>query len=299
LDKTKNNRINWININGLFDTDVVKSIGEKFELDNLILEDILNTQHQPKSELTNDSVFITMKMLSVVDGFINVEHISFVLKDNYLFSFQETHGDVFDWIRERLSNGKSKVRKKSKDYLLYLLIDAIVDNYFVVLDFINDKVDEIEEQIYFNPTTEFFEQIIGLKKKIIYLRKSILPLENAIKNLIDDDSGQISDENHKYYSDILDHLRSLIQDIEILREIIKGQIELYMTSLSVKMNNVMKTLTIIASIFIPLTFVAGVYGMNFKFMPELEWYWGYPAILSVMALLGISMFIYMKRKHWF
>lgn len=299
LSAIKQDKINWLNLDGIFDIETVKIVGEKFELDSLIQEDILNTQHQPKAEITDESIFITMKMLAVVDNSITTEHISFVVKQNSLISFQEIEGDVFGGIRDRLENVKSKARKKSTDFLLYLLIDAIVDNYFIVLDFINDKVDEIEEQLYFNPTPEIFERIIEFKKNIIYLKKSILPLENAIRILIDDDSGQIAEANHKYFSDVLDHLKSLIQDIEIQREILMSHIEIYMSSLSVKMNNVMKALTIVASIFIPLTFVAGVYGMNFKYMPELNWVWGYPAILFIMAGIGIGMFIYMKRKHWF
>ncbi|MFH1052141.1 MAG: magnesium/cobalt transporter CorA [bacterium] len=300
LNKFNKDKINWVNIDALYKTDIINEIGEYFKLHPLILEDILNTQQLPKIDIEDENVFITLKMLSINQyDEIDIEHLSFVLGTNYVISFQEKRGDVLDGVRERIINGKGKARKRTADYLLYMMIDAIVDNYYLVLDNINDKIDSLEEEIYFNPTQDNFQKIIDYKKQLIHLRKSIFPLESILRKLLDEDIPVIESNHAKYFEDILDHLKSIVQDLDIMREVLLGHIELYMSSLSNKTNEVMKTLTIVASIFIPLTFLAGVYGMNFRYMPELEWEWGYPLILTIMGLAGLGMFIYMKKKKWF
>jgi len=300
LDKFQKDKINWLNVDALYKTDIINEIGEYFHLHPLILEDILNTQQQPKIDVEDDNLFITLKMLRINSaGEIDIEHLSFVLGNNYVLSFQEKHGDVFDVIRDRITNGKGKARKRTADYLLYLLIDAIVDNYYFVLDNINDKIDELEEQIYFNPTQENFQKIIDYKKQLIHLRKAIFPLESVIRELLDEDIPVIDSSHSRYFTDVLDHLKSIVQDLDVMREVLLGHIELYMSSLSNKMNSVMKTLTIVASIFIPLTFLAGVYGMNFKYMPELGWKWGYPLVWIVMITAGLLMLFFMKKKKWY
>jgi len=297
LDRKKNN---WLNIDALYKTEMINEIGEYFQLHPLILEDILNTQQLPKIDIDENNLFITLKMLRINQADeIEMEHVSFILGTNYVLSFQEKQGDVFDTIRDRLINGKGKARKRNVDYLLYLLIDAVVDNYYHVLDNINDKIDDLEEQIYFNPSQDNFQKVIDYKKQLIHLRKSIIPLESVLREFLDEDIPILDQSHSKYYADILDHLKSIVQDLDIMREVLIGHIELYMSSLSNKTNAIMKTLTIVASIFIPLTFLAGVYGMNFKYMPELEWEWGYPLVLLFMIMAGFGMFIYMKKKKWF
>ena len=300
LKKFDKSKVNWINIDALYNTDLIKDIGTFFNLHPLIMEDILNTTHPPKVDMEDDYIFITLKMLMIdKSGEIDIEHVSFILGNNYVLSFQEKHGDVFDSIRDRITNGKGKARKRSADYLLYLLIDAVVDNYYFVLDNLNDKIDDLEEKLYFDPSQDNFQKIIDYKKQLIHLKKSIVPLEPVLHELLDEEIQAIDGSHTKYFNDISDHLKSIIQDLDVMREVLLGHVELYMSSLSNKMNAIMKTLTVVAAIFIPLTFVAGVYGMNFRYMPELEWSLGYPLILSFMALAGIGMFIYMKKKKWF
>lgn len=298
--KFDNNKINWINVEGLQNVEIIDEIGNFFNVHPLILEDILNTEQQSKIDIEDEYIFITLKMLKVIKSRdIDIEHISFILGSNYVISFQEKQGDIFDIIRDRLINNKGKARKRTADYLFYLLIDAIVDNYYYVLDNINDKIDELEEAIYFNPSHENFQKIIDYKKHLIHLKKLIYPLESCIKELLDDEISTINSNHINYFNDVLDHLKSIVQDLDVMREILIGHVELYMSALNNKMNSVMKTLTIVASIFIPLTFIAGVYGMNFKYMPELESKWGYPIILLIMLLTGLIMLFYMKKKKWF
>lgn len=300
LEKIEKDKINWINIEGLSKTEIIDNLGSYFKLHPLVLEDILNIQQQPKIDIEDENIFVTLKFLKLNNfGDIDIEHVSLVLGANYVISFKEKESDVFDVIKDRLINNKGKVRKRTADFLFYLLIDAIVDNYYYILDNINDKIDELEEIIYFNPSQDNFLKIIHYKKHLIHLRKSFIPLESVIRELLDEDNNLIGTENTKYYNDVFDHLKSIIQDLEIMREMLIGHIELYMSSLNNKMNSVMKTLTIVASIFIPLTFIAGVYGMNFKYMPELEMIWGYPLILLIMLITGLGMVFYMKKKKWF
>ncbi|ROL61692.1 magnesium and cobalt transport protein CorA [Bacteroidetes/Chlorobi group bacterium ChocPot_Mid] len=300
LAKFDKDKINWINVVGLHDVEVINETGNFFNLHPLVLEDILNTQQQPKIDIEDENIFITLKMLKVnKSGDIDIEHVSFILGSNYVISFQERQQDVFDNIRDRLINNKGKARKRTSDYLFYLLIDAVVDNYYYVLDNINDKIDELEQAIYFNPSHDNFQKIIDYKKHLIHLKKLIYPLESCIRELLDDEVSTINNNYIKYYNDVLDHLKSIIQDLDVLREILIGHVELYMSALNNKMNSVMKTLTIVASIFIPLTFIAGVYGMNFRYMPELESKWGYPLILLIMLITGLGMLFYMKKKKWF
>jgi magnesium transporter len=301
ISKIDENKVNWINIDAIYNTDIIKSVGEHFLIHHLILEDILNTEQLPKVDFEDNYLFLTMKILTLnpVSNLIDNEHISFLLGKNYVISFQEKKGDIFNGIRERILDAKGRVRKRSSDYLFYLLVDAIVDNYYLVVDNLNDNIDDLEEKLYYNPKQEQFQNILELKKQTIFLRKAIIPLESALRSLTDEDLDSIDPVHTKYFLDVFEHTKSIIQDIEIMRELLIGHIELYMSAQSNKMNNIMKTLTVIASIFIPLTFLAGVYGMNFKYMPELDWKYGYPLILFSMCSIGIIMFIYMKRKHWF
>lgn len=291
---------NWLNIDGIHQIDVIEKIGKKFNLHPLLLEDILNTEHRPKLEDHEEYLFFTLKMLNYDNdnNEIKYEQISFILGSNYVISLQETVGDVFDPIRKRIREGKGRVRKKNADYLLYLLIDAIVDNYFIILDQLESNSDSLEDKIFNHPSQKSLELIQQLKKNILFLRKSILPLREAIGILIKEDSKLIESKTNKYFSDTYDNILLIIDKLETYREITTNLMDIYVSGLSNKMNSIMRVLTIITTIFIPLTFIVGIYGMNFKFMPELEWKWGYPIVCFVMLVLSITMIFFFKKKKW-
>lgn len=300
--QTKKNNVNWINIAGLKNTDVIKSIGEIYDLHPLLLEDILHTNELPKAEEFDNCIFLTFKMLKFKAGSgdkYSIEHISLVLGDNYVISFQEDNTDLFNSIRERIFTAKGKVRKKGADYLFHLLIDIVVDNYFYVLENINDQINNLELELINDQNNKSIQRIVALKKELLYLRKIFQPLRDSIRNLSKDTQIYINKTNKAYFNDIYDHIMNLMSSIESSRETLTGLMDLHMTNLSNKMNEVMKTLTVIATIFIPLTFIAGVYGMNFKYMPELDQKWAYPTIWGLMILITIGMIIFMKRKGFF
>jgi magnesium transporter len=292
--------VTWINVDGLHDVDIINKIGECFVIHPLVLEDIVNTDQRPKMEVFDKFIFFVLKMVYYDNKSleINSEQVSLILGSNYVISFQEKIGDVFDTVRERIRKVKGRIRKMGSDYLAYSLIDAIVDNYFNVLEKISDRIENIEEDVISNPKPDILQQIYNLKREMIYLRKSVWPLRELISGLIREESKLIKDDTHIYLRDLYDHTIQIIDTIETFRDMISGMLDIYMSSVSNKMNEVMKVLTIFAAIFIPLTFIAGVYGMNFHFMPELSLQWGYFGILTLMLFVGIIMLIFFKRKKW-
>ncbi len=292
--------ITWLNIDGLHDISVVEKVGTKYKLHPLILEDILNTSQPPKCEDYEQYLFIVLKMLTWDDqkDHVHSEHISLVLGPDYVISFQEEPGDVFEMIRERIRTGKGRIRKMSGDYLVYALIDAIVDYYFVILDRLGEKIETLEEELTEHPEDRLLHRIHGLKRELISLKKSIWPLREMINSLIKTDSELINDSSHPYLRDLYDHSIQVIETTESYRDIVSGLLDLYMSTISNRMNNVMKVLTIIATIFIPLTFIAGVYGMNFDHMPELHWKWGYLAVWIAMLSAGGLMIWLFKKNKW-
>jgi len=229
---------------------------------------------------------------------IQSEQVSLVLGQNVVISFQESVGDVFEQIRDRIRHAKGRIRKASADYLAYVLIDAIVDNYFAILEKLGELVESIEEELITKSTEKTLQQIHGIKRELLFLRKSVWPLRELTNNLEKTESPLIVDATKLYLRDVYDHTIQIIDTVESFRDMVSGMFDIYLSSISNRMNAVMKVLTIIATIFIPLTFIAGIYGMNFKDMPELEWKWGYPIVLIVMAVVGISMLIYFKRRKW-
>jgi magnesium transporter len=229
---------------------------------------------------------------------IHSEQVSIILGRNFVISFQEAVGDVFDAVRERIRKGKGRIRKMGSDYLSHALIDAIVDNYYSILEKIGERVENIEQDVVSNPKPEVLQQIYNLKREMIYLRKSVWPLREVINGLIREESKLITKETHIYLRDLYDHTIQVIDTIETYRDMISGMLDIYMSSVSNKMNEVMKVLTIFAAIFIPLTFIAGVYGMNFQYMPELSLPWAYPAVWIVIILVSVSLLIYFKHKKW-
>jgi len=292
--------ITWINIDGVQKIDVIEKIGKQFGIHPLVLEDIANTGQRPKMEDFVDYLFVVFRMLQYNEENkeIKTEQISLILGSNLVISFQENEGDVFDPIRERLRTNKGRIRKMGADYLVYALIDAVVDNYFAVLERVGEKIEEIEDAIVATPSPKTLHAIHDLKRQMILLRKSVWPFREVINRLERWESKLISKSTDIFLRDVYDHTIQVIDAVETFRDILSGMLDIYMSSVSNRMNEVMKVLTIIATIFIPLTLVAGIYGMNFRYMPELEWVWGYPLVLLFMLAVGIVMLLYFRRRHW-
>lgn len=299
LSNIRTDCVNWINLDGLTNTVLIEKLQSHFCLHSLVIEDVLNDQ-RPKSEEYDDYLFFTLKMLYRIDGDeIDYEQVSFVLGANYLISFQEKEGDMFDTFRERIRLDQGRVRKKGADYLLYRLVDIIVDNYYVVLDRIGERIEELEDVIYANPQRNYFHKIQDIKKEVIYLRKAVYPLREALSRLIKDESGFIEEDTVKYYRDVYDHVVHLTDSLDTYKDLTSSLTDMHMNSLNTRLNEVMKVLAVISTIFIPLTFIVGVYGMNFEFMPELNWKLGYPFVWVVMILMVGAMIGYFKHKKWF
>ena len=294
-------QVNWLNFDSLHDIDLITEAGSKFNIHNLSLEDIVHVGHQPKMEEYDDYLFFTLKIIkpNEQEDTFNIEHISFVLTNNLLISFQEYKGDPFEIIRDRIKAGKGKARGRGSDYLLFLLIDAIVDQYLLSIETINKHIADLELEIFERPNELVVTKIIEQKKVISAFRKIILPMRDSFKEITTGETDFISEDYYNYYNDVYDHIKNIVDHLDNQREMLTSLMDFYMSQISTQMNKVMQTLTIIATIFIPLTFLAGIYGMNFQFMPELEWKWSYPILLIIMFILGISMYIFMRRKRWF
>ncbi|MCP8318527.1 MAG: magnesium/cobalt transporter CorA [Candidatus Methylarchaceae archaeon HK01B] len=292
--------VTWINIDGIHDVEIIEKIGNNFNLHPLQLEDVLNTEHRPKIEDFEDYIFVVLKMLyyDEKENEIKDEQISLILASNIVISFQESEGDVFNPIRERIRNGKGRIRKMGADYLAYALIDAIVDNYFIILEKLGEKIQDLEEELVTNPTSETLHAIHKFKRENIFLRKSVWPLREVVSKLERGESSLIKETTVIYLRDVYDHIIRVIDTIETFRDLLSGMLDIYLSSISNRMNEVMKVLTVIATIFIPLTLIASVYGMNFTYMPELESPWGYPIVLVGMLFIVTLMLIYFKRKKW-
>ncbi|MBN2038898.1 MAG: magnesium/cobalt transporter CorA [Spirochaetes bacterium] len=298
-NKRKKSQVLWINIKGLHDAEFINEIGSRFEIHNLTIEDILNTAHRPKVEDFDKYLFIAMKSLSLgKSGGIASEQLSIVLKSDIILSFQEGGEKLFTALRNRIDNVKGRIRKRGGDYLSYAIIDTIIDRYFFIFNKIAEQMEDIEKELLENPSHETLKKIQELKNYSLIMRKSIWPVRDMMRYLIYEDLPIIKEINIPFFRDVNDHVVHIIDIIESVKEMLTGMHDMYLSSISNKMNEIMKVLTIIATIFIPLTFVAGIYGMNFKFMPELEWKWGYFASLGFMLILAGIMLIFFKRKKW-
>lgn len=293
--------VTWINVDGLANLEIIEKLSNCFGLHPLVLEDITNLDQRPKMEDFESYIYICLKMLSCNEknGETDIEQISLILGSNFVISFQERQGDVFDVIRERLRNSKGRIRKMGPDYLIYALVSAIVDHYFLILEKLGERTEFLEEELIVDPTPKTSQTIHGLKRELIFLRKSIWPLREVASGLEREDSALIKKSTKAYLRDIYDHTIQVIDTVETLRDMVSGMLDIYLSSVSNRMNEVMKVLTIIATIFIPLTFISGIYGMNFKHMPELEWQWGYLFALFTMVTIAVTMLIFFKRKKWF
>jgi magnesium transporter len=291
----------WYNIIGLHNAEIIRSIGNLFQLHPLVQEDILNTDHRPKIEVHDTYLYIVLKMLQFdhTHKTVQMEQVSLIVGDDYVLSFQERAGDVFNGVRERLRQGHGRrIRQLGPDYLAYALIDAMVDNYFVLLENLGDAIEDLEADLLSRPTPNTLNQIHHYKREMLLLRKAVWPLREVLSSLSRDESVILSHDIRVYLRDVYDHTIHIIDNIETLRDLLSGMLDLYMSSVSQRMNEIMKVLTLFASIFMPLTFIAGVYGMNFDYMPELRWHWGYPVIMALMLITGSGLFAYFRWRKW-
>ncbi|MEM6517545.1 MAG: magnesium/cobalt transporter CorA, partial [Bacteroidota bacterium] len=291
----------WINVNGLSNIKEIETVGKHYNIHQLILEDIVNTNQRPKIDELEDYIFVVFKMLYFNDlNQLQFEHVSMICGEDYVLMFQESDGDVFDDLRERISTARGRIRTRGADYLMYAILDAVVDNYMSVIEAYGDKIEELENGIFTSDadSNETAEEIQHLKQDILKFRRAIFPLREVINRLEKADVDYIKEATHNFLRDLYDHIIQVTESIEMYREMVWSLMDMHMTLISNKMNEIMKVLTIIATIFIPLTFIAGIYGMNFKNMPELESENGYFILWGVMAILFLFMLNYFRRKKW-
>ncbi|MGZ5242547.1 MAG: magnesium/cobalt transporter CorA [Bacteroidia bacterium] len=298
---TNSESVTWVNVDGLHEVDIIEKIGNIFGIHSLVLEDILHTEHRPKADFYDDYAFIVIKMLNYNtsrDTF-DSEQLSIILGRNFVITFQEEPGDVFDTIRERIRKA-SKIRQRRADFLVYSMMDLVIDTYFHSLERMGEWIENLELEIIRKPNRRRTLEINELKRDLNFLRKNIWPVREVVHAMQrQEDDTMIAKEIDMYLNDLYDHSIQVIDTVETYREMIGNLMDLYLSNISYKMNEVMKTLTVITSIFIPLTFITGIYGMNFKNMPELETQYGYFVILAVIITIAFAMIIYFRRKSWF
>ncbi|PLY02235.1 MAG: magnesium and cobalt transport protein CorA [Desulfuromonas sp.] len=292
--------VNWINLCGIHDIELLRTLGERFDIHPLALEDVLNTTHRPKTEVYDHYLLVILKMISFshAEQRIDIEQMSFVVGQNLLLSFQERQGDVFDAVRDRLQRANGRIRSRGADYLLYTLLDSIVDHYFHVLEHLDERLANFEQELISESAVDSMNQIHYFSKELLQLRKAVWPLRDLVVQMQNDDSGLIRESTDLFLRDLYDHAIQAIDSVDALRDTASSLLNLHMSISGNRMNEVMKVLTIMASIFIPLTFIAGIYGMNFEHMPELATQWGYPLVLLLMLGCVIGMVIFFKRKRW-
>lgn len=293
--------VSWINVEGLSDLEVLRHFGSCYGIHPLVLEDILATDQRPKAADYGDYLYVVLKMIDLDEakGEIKSEQVSLVLGRNYLISFQEgLEGDVFEQVRNRLGNEKARLRSMGADLLLHALLDVIVDHYFLVLEKLADRIEELEDEVIENPAPATVQSIYHLKRQMLFLHKAVWPLREVVSGLQRRDSRLIDDATVIYLRDLYDHTVQVLDTLETLREMLSGMLDIYLSSVSNRLNEVMKVLTIIATIFMPLSFLVGLYGMNFKHMPEYDWPYGYPMVLFIALVTAGGMILFFKKKHW-
>ena len=293
--------VTWINVDGLSQVEVLQQFGNCYGIHPLVLEDILATDQRPKAQDYGDYLYVVLKMIALDDTTLELksEQVSIVVGDGYLISFQEgLEGDVFEPVRLHLNNDKGRLRLSGPDFLLHALLDVIVDNYFLVLEKLAERSEEVEDQLIANPTPVTVHEIYRMRRQMFFLHKAVWPLREVVSGLQRSDSRLIQGGAIIYFKDLYDHTIQVLDTLETLRDMLTGMLDIYLSSVSNRLNEVMKVLTIIATIFMPLSFVVGLYGMNFRYMPELEWRFGYPAVLLVLAAIAGGMVIYIRRKSW-
>lgn len=290
--------VTWLDIVG-HDPQVLEALGENLGLHPLVLEDIATPGQRPKLEDYGEHLFLVLHMLrNKRGGEVVDEQVALILGPSWLVSVQEREGDVFDPARERIRSGKGRIRKLGADYLLYALLDMVVDGYFLILEALGDPIEQLEEEVLAAPGPQTAQRIHHLKRRLLFVRKSVWPLREAVEGLTRSESPLVGSEVRLFLRDVYDHTIQVLDMVETLRDMGAGLLDVYLTSTSNRLNEVMKVLTVIATIFMPLTFIAGIYGMNFQYMPELSWPWGYFGVLGLMALVALAMLIYFRRKRW-
>ena len=293
--------VTWVNVEGLHDTALIEQIAIRFNLHPLTIEDILNVDQRPKVEEFEGYIYTTLKLLiwNAKTNTFNMEQLSIVFSQNFVLSFQENETPLFEAIRKRLRSGPNqRLRQQGSDYLVYRLIDAVVDQYFVVLEALGDQIENIEERIIASPTAQNSRTLYRLKRQMLLLRKAIWPMREAIGHLSHVEGKMITQFTRLYLRDVYDHTVQAIDTLETFRDMLSSMLDMYLSSLTNRMNEIMKTLTIITTIFIPITSIASIYGMNFDYIPELHWHWGYPTVLSVMLAIVLIMLLYFRRRKW-
>ncbi len=291
--------VSWINVDGLHEVAVVEELCRHFGIHPLTIEDILNTTQRPKMDVFPDYVYIVLKMLSFNEEAreIEWEQVSIILGKNFVISFQEKSGDVFDPVRNRI-NSKGRITREGPDHLAYSLVDSVVDNYFSILEKIDEIIEEVEEEVIEDPTPRTLQKIHNLKRELVQFRRTVWPLREIIGGLERLETPLIQSSTVVYLRDLYDHIIQVIETADSQRDIITGTLDVYLSSVSNKLNDIMRFLTIFATIFIPLTLIAGIYGMNFDYMPELKWHYGYFGVLLAMAVVSMSLLIYFRKKKW-
>ena len=293
--------VTWVNVDGVHDVELVRALGEKAGFHPLLLEDIVATSQRPKHEEYDSQVYLVLRMLAYDRdrAEINEDQLSLVLGPNYVFTFQEQPGDMFDRLRDRLRAGKGTLpARHGADFLAYALMDAVVDEYFTVLESIGDRIEDLEAEVVEHPDPHTLSEIHSVKRELIVMRRAVWPLRDVFNTLIRDESQLISDETRVFLRDAYDHAIRVIDTVETLRDLLSGMVDLYVTTVSHRLNEIIKVLTIISTIFIPLTFIVGVYGMNFTHMPEIAYRWSYPILWGIMILIAAGMLVFFRRKRW-
>lgn len=301
LEHVKHDTVCWFNVVGLSRTAVIEQFAKQFDIHPLTVEDILNTHQRPKVDFHPKYIYVTLKMLYRNDEeeSVTAEQVSLVLGENYVLSFQEVPKDVFGVLRERIRNRKGRIRDQKADYLLYCLLDAIVDNYFIVLEDVGTGLDYIHDMVLEDTGSSTMKRLHEIKKDIISLRRFIWPTREMITHLEKADNDLISGETKLYLRDVGEHALRTLETVETYREMATSAFEIFLSSTSNRMNEIMRVLTVISTFFIPLTFIAGIYGMNFRHMPELEFKWAYPATLILMLVIALCMAAFFKKRRWF
>lgn len=293
-------RVAWVNVDGLNDLDLTQRIGSAFGLHPLVLEDLVHTGQRPKVEEHEDYFFVVLRMLTLDAGglSVNSEQVGIIFGKGYVLSFQERAGDVWEVVRERIRGKGSRLRSRGADFLAYALIDAVVDHYFHILEGVAEQVEKLEEEVLGSPSQETMHRIHNLRQEMLVVRRAVWPLRELANTLVRTESPLIEDSTGVFLRDVYDHTVQVVDSAETLRDVVSGLMDLYLSSVSNRMNEIMKVLTIMASIFIPLTFLAGIYGMNFERMPELGVSWAYPALLGIMGAIGIGLLVFFKKRGW-
>jgi magnesium transporter len=292
--------IKWIQITGVHNPDILNEIGKQFKIISLDLEDIANTTQRPRIEERDEYIFMVYKVLQLdrENREVNIEQVSIILGLNYVISFHETTPEVFEILQTRILTGLGRVRKMKSDYLVFAITDIIIDQYFTLIEDIGETIEETEEELLASPGQSSQEAIYKLKRRLGYIKKSIWPAREVLNQLQHSDHELVHEETKIYFRNIYDHTIQIIETLESLRDLTSGMMDLYLSAVSLKMNEIMKVLTIFSTIFIPLTFFAGIYGMNFKGIPELEWKYGYFYFWGIMIIITLFMLAFFRRRKW-